>query len=214
MPTSEQILNSLHQISNAWQVLAIIWHVYFGVLAGILLVGNRPSPRMVGVLLAMPLLSVSGIAWASMNPFTGIVFALAGIALVMISNRLPGDHVQLAPAWAMVVGTGMIVFGWVYPHFLDTASFLPYLYSAPTGLIPCPTLSIVIGIALILGGLGSRLWSLVLGATGVFYAFFGAIRLGVTIDWILLAGSLAIILMALSHTSDRRTQRSTTMQIS
>ena len=52
----------------------------------------------------------------------------------------------------------------------------------PTGLVPCPTLSIVIGLALIVEGLDSRIWTSVLvGATGVFYGIFGAVRLGVTI---------------------------------
>ncbi len=84
-------------------------------------------------------------------------------------------------------------------HFLNTTSFLPYLYAAPVGLVPCPTLSITIGAALILGGLESRGWSLVLAGMGIFYAVFGALRLGVTIDFTLLVGALilgAIVLMS------------------
>ena len=88
----------------------------------------------------------------------------------------------------------MFAFGWVYPHFLDTSTSLTYLYAAPTGLIPCPTLSIVIGVGLIVGGLGSRAWSIFLGALGDFYSIFGAVRLGVVLDWVLLFGSLMIVL--------------------
>jgi hypothetical protein len=95
------------------------------------------------------------------------------------------------------VGALLFAFGWVYPHFLNTSSFLPYLYSAPTGLIPCPTLSIVIGLALILGGLGARTWSLVLGVTGIFYGIFGSAWLGVLIDWVLLLGALTIVFFVL-----------------
>jgi len=92
----------------------------------------------------------------------------------------------------------MIVFGWVYPHFLDNAGPMAYLYSAPTGLIPCPTLSVVIGFTLVLGGLRSRAWCVALSAVGLFYGAFGAGRLGVNIDWILFVGSLATAYVAFS----------------
>lgn len=197
MPTPEQILNGLTTIANQWQLLAIVWHLYFAVLAVGLMLGVRPSKRVGGVLLGLPLLSVSVLAWLSANPFTGTIFGLAAIALIVMALRLPDEPVAIAPTWIMGAGVLMFVFGWIYPHFLDTTSFVPYLYAAPVGLVPCPTLSIVIGLALVVGGLDSRAWSLVLGGVGVFYAFFGALRLGVTIDWILLLGALAILLAVL-----------------
>ena len=51
MPAPEQILNGLRTIANQWQILAILWHVYFGVLAVGLILGVRPSKRVGGVLL-------------------------------------------------------------------------------------------------------------------------------------------------------------------
>jgi hypothetical protein len=195
MPTPEQILSSLTTIANQWWILAVIWHIYFGVLAVLLLAGKRPSRRVVGVLLALPLLSVSALAFLSANFFNGAVFAVVAIALIVIALRLSDESVRIAPAWAVGAGMVMFVFGWLYPHFLETSSFLPYLIAAPTGLVPCPTLSIVIGSALIVGGLHSRVWSIVLGATGIFYGIFGAIRLGVTIDYVLLFGALAVLLI-------------------
>lgn len=92
----------------------------------------------------------------------------------------------------------MIGFGWIYPHFLDNATPMEYLYAAPTGLIPCPTLSIVIGFTLILGGLRLRPWCLVLTIMGLFYGVFGAGRLGVKIDGVLLLGALATAYVAFS----------------
>jgi hypothetical protein len=197
MPTPDEILSGLSEIANTWRVLAIFWHVYFGVLALLLLQGARPSRRVVGVLLGLPLLSVSVLAWINGNPFNGTFFAVSGIALIAISTRLSHDRVRVAPLWAATLGALLFAFGWVYPHFLNTLSFLPYLYSAPTGLIPCPTLSIVIGLALILGGLGARTWSLVLGVTGIFYGIFGSAWLGVLIDWVLLLGALTIVFFVL-----------------
>jgi hypothetical protein len=92
----------------------------------------------------------------------------------------------------------MIVFGWIYPHFLEGGSWFRYLYAAPMGLIPCPTLSFTIGFAMIANGFSSRSWSLVLVVIGVFYGVFGAFRLGVSIDFVLLAGSLLLLIQALT----------------
>jgi hypothetical protein len=196
MPNSEQFLNGLSAIANQWQILAIGWHVFFAVLAGGLALGIRPPKRVGAILIALPLLSVSALAWLSANPFNALLFALASIALLIIAFRLPQELVEIAPLWLTSAGALLFLFGWMYPHFLESASFLPYLYAAPTGLIPCPTLSIVTGLSLMVGGLESRAWSVVLGGMGLFYALFGAIRLGVTIDLILLLGALLILLIA------------------
>lgn len=196
MPTPEQIVGSLHEIANQWQFLAIVWHIYFGVLAVSLILGWRPLRRLFGILLAIPLFSVSALAWLSSNPFNGIVFALVGLALVVIAVRMTVERIQIAPVWAVGAGVLMFLFGWIYPHFLDTTSYVPYLYVAPTGLIPCPTLSILIGLSLLVEGLDSRAWSLVLGATGVFYGVFGALRLGVAIDLVLLVGAILLIMVS------------------
>ena len=92
----------------------------------------------------------------------------------------------------------MIAFGWTYPHFLNVANPLEYFYAAPTGIIPCPTLSIIIGFTLALGGLRSRSWCLVLAAVGFYYGFFGALWLGVKVDWILLLAAAGAAYAAFS----------------
>ena len=193
MPTPEHILNNLSATSNKWQVIAVFWHVYFAVFAFVLVKGVRLPKRIAGILLALPFLSVSALAWISSRPFSGFTFALSGTALIIIAARLPVDGVRIAHRCVMISGMFIFAFGWVYPHFLHTTSFVPYLYSAPTGLIPCPTISIVIGLSLIMGSLGSRAWSIVLGAMGIFYGIIGTTILSLPLDWGLVIGALVIL---------------------
>src|SRR5947207_257610 len=96
-------------------------------------------------------------------------------------------------------GAVMIAFGWLYPHFLEQRSPALYLVAAPMGLIPCPTLSLIIGLTFLAGGFGSRAWMFVLAAAGLFYGVFGAARLGVRIDLVLAAGALSLIILGLRH---------------
>ena len=198
MPTSEEILAGLGVIANNWRWFAILWHGYFAVIILALILGIRPSKRIFGVLLTLPLLSVSVLAWLNANAFNGGFFAIVAIALGFIALKLPAGAIRIGPIWLTAVGTLMLGFGWVYPHFLVGHGFAQYLYAAPTGLIPCPTISIVIGVSLILGGLGSRAWYLVLAFIGLFYGAFGAVKLGVLIDLTLFAGALVVFYVGLS----------------
>jgi len=98
----------------------------------------------------------------------------------------------------------MAAFGLVYPHFTHTASAIGYLYAAPTGLVPCPTLSLAIGVALIADGLGSRAFALLLAAAGLFYGIFGVVRLGVTLDLGLIAGAAVLLARRLTVPRQQR----------
>lgn len=202
MPSAEQILFQLGEIANNWKALALLFHVYFGIIAAALLLGVRPSTRSAGRLLALPFVSVSAVAWVEGNPFNGVVFAVLWILLVIVSGRLPKGRVRTAPAGLAVPGIALFLFGWVYPHFLERVPGWAYLYRAPTGLIPCPTLAIVIGLTLIFDGLGSRTWGSILGLAGLLYGTIGVLRLGVTMDAVLWGA--AVLTLALAFRSAPR----------
>ena len=195
-PTPEEIISNLTELENAWRPLAIIWHIYFAAFAIAFLYGVRPSKRISGVLLALPFASVSILAWSIMNPVNGIAFALISILLIGVSVKLPQEKAQIAPLSAMIPGILMFIFGWIYPHFLDPSSSLSFLHSSPVGIIPCATLSIGIGITMILKSLGSRKTTVILGISGILYGITGVVQLGVTIDLILLLGSIVLLIFA------------------
>ncbi len=198
MPSSEQILHELGTITNEWRSLAIAWHVLFGVGLTAFSLGWRPGKRLAGMLLTIPLASVSALAWVTENPFTGTIFAVVAVSLAGLALRLRGP-VTIAAPWLVISGGAMAAFGWAYPHFLEADYWTGYLYAAPMGLIPCPTLSALVGVALVVGGLGSRSWSLILSATGVLYGLIGWLRLGVTIDAVLLVGAITLSLAAVFY---------------
>lgn len=194
MPSPEQIIAGLASTANEWWLLALFWHVYFAALA-LLILRARISPPLTGILLSLPLVSVSALAWWTGNPFNRTVFLVSATALFVLALRVPRPT-KAAPPMAMIAGMAMFMFGWMYPHFLNTTSLLPYLYAAPTGLIPCPTLSIIVGLTLLAGGL-SGAWSLALASLAAFYGLFGTFVLGVPIDLFLAGGAATLFVHAL-----------------
>lgn len=201
MPTPQSILENLRLIATDAMMVAALWHVLVSVAAIAIARGWRPSRRRAGVLLALPVGSVSLIAFAYGNPFNGILLGTVAIALGVVATRLGDDKTRRGARSATAFGVTMIVFGWTYPHFLESHAPAIYLVAAPTGVIPCPTLSLVIGFALLSGGLGSRAWSLTLAGAGLFYGLFGALRLGVGIDLVLVFGAAALVVVAFGLSS-------------
>ena len=197
MPSSADILAGLRAVATDWQAVAIAWHVAVAAFLASLFLGWRPGRRQAGILLAAPLASVSVLGWLAGDPFNGAVFAAITVALVAVALGLPSAPVSVGPPWAVMAGGFLTAFGWAYPHFLEGASWVTYLYAAPLGLIPCPTLSGVVGVALVADGLGSRAWALIVAAGAVGYGLIGAFRLGVVIDAILLAGAIFLALVVM-----------------
>lgn len=193
MPPPETILAGLTAIANDWRSLAITWHVLLGGLLVLLLAGWQPSAQLIGQLLCAPLLSVSGLAWVSGNPFNGTAFALLATVLVVMAMAFPNTTVRFnSPAW-VGLGAVSIAFGWTYPHFTDADSWATYLFASPFGILPCPTLAILIGMTISLSSFGSTAWRTTLAGAGLAYGVIGVLRLDVVLDSGLLLASLALI---------------------
>jgi hypothetical protein len=204
VPSPDEILGGLTRIANERLGVAIGWHVALAILLAVVARADpRPSARAVAMALSLPLASVALFAWAAGNPFNATLFAVATVVTLGIASRIAPGPIPRAPTWATVVGTVMIAFGWVYPHFLEQQPIWLYAFAAPVGLVPCPTLAVVVGVALCCGAFGSRAWATTVGALALFYGGFGALRLGVWIDLVLLAGGVATLFVVASPRARR-----------
>ena len=202
MPSAADILEGLSAIAQSWRTLALLWHAYIACLVVAVLIGWRPTHRLAGAVLIAPLVSVSILAWTVSNPFNGGLFGILAIVLAALLPILPATPVRLASAPWLAIGALLVGFGWIYPHFLEDSPSSVYLYAAPFGLIPCPTLSVAAGASIVFRGLGSRAWSGVLFAAALFYGVFGSLYLGVNIDWVLTAGAAGLLVLSLQLASD------------
>jgi hypothetical protein len=140
---------------------------------------------------------VALVSWLGKSPFNGILFSLLTLLLLMINTGSSGEKIRLAALPFTITGIVMVLFGLWYPHFVKADAFWLYLIASPTGLIPCPTLSVMIGLALIFGGFRSNPLRLLLLVYGFFYSLFGMIKLGVYLDVVLLAGTIVFFIQFL-----------------
>lgn len=193
MPKTQEIIDGLQSIANEYSSFAMLWHVAFYALILFLVNGWMPSTRLFILMLSLPLISVAVFAWITGNPFNGAIFSLFALLLLFFGLKSTTEPVALSQVPFVTIGILMVIFGLVYPHFLGEGSFLRYLYASPAGLVPCPTLSVLIGLMLIYAGSGSQAVTFVLIIAGLFYSLFGVFKLGVKLDIFLLVGTLTLI---------------------
>jgi hypothetical protein len=197
VPTAQVILNQLSTISQQWWPLAVAWHIYIATLIVALFLGWRPSRRVASVLISMPVASAMALALVSVNPLTTVLLGGTLVGTQLAVWRFASEPARTGNGLSIFVGGALVAFGLIYPHFLNPSSYVAYLYAAPIGLVPCPTLAVLIGFSIALGSLGSKLWAIVVAAAGLAYGMIGALYLGVRLDWVLAAGALVVLMQAL-----------------
>jgi hypothetical protein len=192
MPTSNEILAQAALIANEAKTVAVAWHVVLWILVAALAFGWRPSARTVGRWLALPLASVALVGLAYRSPFNALVFLMLAVGMFVLAPKRRAFAVTRAPPIVAGVGIAMVAFGAIYPHFLQASSIFEYAYASPIGVVPCPTLYVVIGFALLADGGLTRAGAATLAGAGLFFGLYGMVVLRVAIDIGLIAGAFAL----------------------
>jgi len=192
MLSSQEITDGLQKTVNDNPMLAIFWHavIYAAIIAWF--TTWQPSNRLLALSMCLPVLSVAILAWLSGNPFNGTTFLILSAFILIIGLRISLKPAALSEPVFVIAGILMVVFGLIYPHFTGQ-TVVRHLYASPLGLIPCPTLSFLIGLILIFNGLGSKAIQLTLIGYGLFYGIFGILKLAVYVDLFLISGTLALL---------------------
>jgi hypothetical protein len=197
MLTKEEILAGLTSLANEYSNIAIAWHIIILMIIAALFAGWKPGNSLMILLLSSLLMSVSLFASRQGNFFNASIFAFLVIISIYATLKSGNGNITGDRSWADITGLILIMFGLFYPEFLKSGSLLEYTYASPTGLIPCPTLSVLTGFALVYKGFRSQIWSSASGISGVFYGVLGVIYLGVYIDLVLVAGSAVLLINTL-----------------
>ena len=203
---SDVILAAATAIANEWRVLAAAWHIAVAALA-VLVWWRRVDGRAIAAVLALMPLSVAIMAAWSGNPFNTTMFVALGLVMLAFAGTEVSAQLRLAGARDVTAGAIMCAIGWAYPHFLDGPAW-QYLYVAPLGLLPCPTLAFLMGVSLLADSFGSKPWAILLGSMGMLYGLIGVFVLRVTIDWWLIAGATALLV----RVAPRRLVEAVTME--
>jgi len=200
VPATEEILRQLARATNELGALAIVWHVLVLVAALAMLSGRIPSRYLTTLAIGL-VLSVVIVSLGYGNWFNGVSFLVLAVALTMSATD-GGVALEMRP-WQSLLGTALVVFGFIYSHFVEGAWYRP-LYAAPIGVLPCPTLAMIAGYVLLTGAGGMRSVPVLLAIWTAFYAIFGIVKLGVFLDIGLVAATLGLVALAIQNVHARK----------
>lgn len=201
----ELILNYIGTVAGKYIFLNIALHIACYAAIILLLLPKFRHKRVVWNSVTAGLFtSVAVIAILNGNPFNFGIFAIAaGFAVWELIKGRNVVETLFSPAYTLrmnirnAVLLAVSLFGLVYPHFVDAHPALMPLLS-PIGIIPCPTLTFVLGIANIIYPKVNRPLYTALAVLGAFYGVTGVFMVNVYIDIPLMAvGILSVYNLAL-----------------
>lgn len=178
----EIILNFLPMVANKYLFLNAIMHVLiYGVLAAIFLSGYKQKRIIFDSLIAVLFISVAAISILNSNPFNFLTFAILSVFAVIELFKAKNDITFKPFNLNTLVCMTIILVGLWYPHFVNVHPALMLLL-APTGIIPCPTLMVVLGLLnLIYPKVNKGLYAAT-SLIGAFYGITGVLLLKVYLD--------------------------------
>lgn len=154
---TENILNYLINISNANLLLNLLNHfiIYFALILFFVLrfIGKIKAARIVrNVSVILLILSIIGNALYYGNPFHLITFSVILIFFIIFQKKALKENENFATNKqndikdiAIIIISAIFIFlGVFYPEFVEI-SIPQYLLFAPVGIVPCPTLLVILG---------------------------------------------------------------------
>lgn len=181
----EKALNYLNMVANNNLSVNLMMHILF-ILAGIGLVTIKNPLKSQLVNLFLVILSGSVFLHAAIfgNPFIGLLFLIMTLIMVFELIRRKNNFQFTESRLINITAVLLLVFGFVYPHFVNT-SLAEYILYAPVGIVPCPTLITILGFYLLNTNPNKvSYWTITVIST--IFSLIGIIMFKVYIDIVLL----------------------------
>jgi len=188
--SSEQILAGLQMTVDTYSGLRVVHHLFLIVVFIFFIFFKEKVSRLVSLYILLAFLTIFLTSLAPIrNIFYLIVFGFLTILAILEFLNPKNDYsMKGAPTINIIIALVAGFLGFWYSHFVE--GYFKALYASPYGVIPCPTLLVILSFFLVFYPYTNRFFHWVLAIVGLFFGFFGLFVLKVRIDLALLALSL------------------------
>jgi hypothetical protein len=184
---AESILNAISLAANFSPAVNIVMHVL--VLGAIVMLFTGAGPKLRRLIFdAVLLILAAAVAVISIlvgNPFNMLTFGI--IAVISLIELIRGKNLAGRPGLNLntVISLIIIFIGFWYPEFVQ-AGLPAMLVLSPLGVIPCPTLMVMLGMLNLAVPNVNRVQYIALIVMAAFYGLTGVFMLKVYLDIALL----------------------------
>lgn len=178
-----QILYYLHNVANQnlW-LNALIHLIVLAALVFIFLGKNAKTKSLLvdGAVVILTLsVTITGLKYG--NPVHALTFAVITVFALFELVQGKNDFTIRKTDFQTVLALLFLFIGFWYPEFVKT-SFVRSLLFSPAGIIPCPTLLIILGLLTLAYPNVNKVQYIITLIMGVFYGFVGVFQLKVYLD--------------------------------
>lgn len=179
----ERILNYLTMVSNQNLWLNALIHLMVLAAVLVLIFGKNTKIKqwVVDGVICLLFISVATVSFVYGNPFIFLIMAVLTIfALIELRQ---GKNEFTTPKFNLhtLIAFTSIIIGFWYPHFVK-ANPIALLLVSPAGIIPCPTLLIVLGLLTLAYPKVNKTQYIITVLIGTFHGNTGVFQLKVFLD--------------------------------
>jgi hypothetical protein len=202
---ADVILNYLAEISNKNTNINLIIHVIILVALICFSLIKKDKIKYLIANSTILILSLSIVVHAFIygNPFHLITFIVlaAGTLLALYKGR---DEKNIKFDAFSVISLIIIGMGFWYPEFVSTSTLGYFMYS-PVGIVPCPTLLVILGLLTLLYPRINKAHYITAVLMGFIYGIIGTFVLKVSLDIsLLLVATYALLILFISKDSQNK----------
>lgn len=207
----ESVINYLAMVSNQNIYLNLVMHVitFLSIPSIFLLKNIRVQKAVFNGLVVILTLTVTVNALINGNPFHLVTFAIL-LIIALIELVMGRNQVVISPSSNVTTFVAFIFLfiGVWYPEFVHTSS-LAMLFVSPMGIVPCPTLIVILSLFTLNSSGISKLQYIATIIMGAVYAVIGVFIFKVYLDAALGILVLYSIYILISHKVQK--QRNTSL---
>lgn len=178
-----QILHYLQSVANQNLWLNALNHLIALAAIVFIFLGKNAKPKRILVDGAMVVLtlsvSITGLKYG--NPVHTLTFAVIAVFALIELMQGKNDFTIRKTDFQTVLALFFLFIGFWYPEFVKT-NFVGSLLFSPAGIIPCPTLLIILGLLTLAFPNVNKVQYIITLIMGVFYGFVGVFQLKVYLD--------------------------------
>lgn len=197
---SQKILEYLGNVSNNSLMHNFTLHLITLGLLLIYIFSMKAKWRTTAMncIVAVLTLSVTATAFINGNYFHVLTFLILSVISVIELFIRKNEYAQFKLNFTTVISFAFILIGLWYPEFV-TVSKLKCLLFSPVGIVPCPTILVILGITSLKKSKTNSLQQITVLTLGLIYGIIGTFKLRVYLDITLIAGIIFAFIMFISR---------------
>ncbi len=208
--TPQELIVSLSSVASETKQIALIMHCVFLIVFVVGLFVKKTRNILFSLLILILSGSATLLAFKYRIIPNIIVFgAIFTLSLVPLIKKEMSFDISNVGALGKIIAFLSLAIGFYYLHWIEEPVWINAFFYSPLGIINCPTLITICGLLIFSTRPGLAMLEVFTACITLYFGFFGIMRLGAKIDFMLIISGLYVIFRQVSRLENKSFYRET-----